>query len=104
MTSLAALVNVCRGVRDYSLSKVIGDGVDTVGVWGSNPHAPTNLFDNLARPNLFSVDPKRSIRSAKVVAFIIPRDLLTSRLDSFPAASDRLFAIYSSYKRVSNGS
>jgi hypothetical protein len=27
--------------NDYALYRVISDGVDTVGVWGSNPHAPT---------------------------------------------------------------
>ncbi len=25
----------------YALYEVSGDSVDTVGVWGSNPHAPT---------------------------------------------------------------
>ena len=30
------------------------DGVDTVGVWGSNPHAPTNAFKNLAHVHLSS--------------------------------------------------
>jgi len=29
--------------------------LDTVGVWGSNPHAPTNPFNNLAVSTAFSV-------------------------------------------------
>ena len=42
----AALVRVYLVRRDYALSELIGDGVDTVGVWGSNPHAPTIFFDH----------------------------------------------------------
>jgi len=30
------------------LKRVSPRRVDTVGVWGSNPHAPTNVFNNLA--------------------------------------------------------
>jgi hypothetical protein len=30
--------------KDYGLSEMTGDDVDTVGVWGSNPHAPTNFL------------------------------------------------------------
>jgi hypothetical protein len=41
VTSLAALVNVYRFQNEYALYEVTGDRVDTVGVWGSNPHAPT---------------------------------------------------------------
>jgi hypothetical protein len=51
VTSLAALVNVYRVRKHYALLDVIRDGVDTVGVWGSNPHAPTNPLNNLARTN-----------------------------------------------------
>ena len=32
----------------YAFCEVTGDGVDTVGVWGSNPHAPT-IFIELFR-------------------------------------------------------
>jgi hypothetical protein len=31
--------------------------LDTVGVWGSNPHAPTNAFNDLAPLNAFAVKP-----------------------------------------------
>jgi len=62
MSSLAGLVNVCRGRRDYALFEVTSDGVDTVGVWGSNPHAPTNLFNNLAHFTAFIVTPNYAIR------------------------------------------
>ena len=41
---LAALVNVYRLGNDYALHVASCDGVDTVGVWGSNPHAPTNFI------------------------------------------------------------
>ncbi|HLA11356.1 MAG TPA: hypothetical protein VJ023_12285, partial [Pyrinomonadaceae bacterium] len=41
VTSLAALVNVYGDRKNYALYELAGDGVDTVGVWGSNPHAPT---------------------------------------------------------------
>ena len=41
VTSLAALVYVYRVKTEYALFELAGDGVDTVGVWGSNPHAPT---------------------------------------------------------------
>jgi hypothetical protein len=34
--------------NDYALYEVTSDGVDTVGIWGSNPHAPTNTLNNLA--------------------------------------------------------
>ena len=43
----------------YALCAVLGPRLDTVGVWGSNPHAPTNLSNNLVRTTKFSVDPKR---------------------------------------------
>jgi hypothetical protein len=41
VNSQAALVNIQRVSKDCALSEVTGDGLDTVGVWGSNPHAPT---------------------------------------------------------------
>jgi len=47
MTSQAALVNIQRVSKDCALSEVTRDGLDTVGVWGSNPHAPTNVFNDL---------------------------------------------------------
>ena len=40
-TSITAFVNVYGDRNDYALSEMTRDGVDTVGVWGSNPHAPT---------------------------------------------------------------
>jgi hypothetical protein len=43
VTSLAGQVNVYGLGNDYALYEVTGGGVDTVGVWGSNPHAPTNI-------------------------------------------------------------
>ena len=58
--SLAAPVNVYRLRNDYALYEVRSDGVDTVGVWGSNPHAPTNPFNKLRSITTFSVAPKRS--------------------------------------------
>lgn len=33
------------------------DRLDTVGVWGSNPHASTNVFNNLAAQTYFLVEP-----------------------------------------------
>ena len=47
VTSLTAFVNVYGDRNDYALSEMTRDGVDTVGVWGSNPHAPTNNSDKL---------------------------------------------------------
>ena len=47
--SLAAPVNVYRLRNDYALYEVRSDGVDTVGVWGSNPHAPTIIINSLQR-------------------------------------------------------
>jgi hypothetical protein len=32
--------------NDYALDEMTGDGADTVGVWRSNPHAPTILLSN----------------------------------------------------------
>jgi len=37
---------------DYALYGAVGPRIDTVGVWGSNPHAPTIPFNNLARITL----------------------------------------------------
>jgi hypothetical protein len=34
--------------------------LDTVGVWGSNPHAPTIILNKLRRTTTFSVAPERS--------------------------------------------
>ena len=34
--------------------------LDTVGVWGSNPHAPTIVFNNLAQFIAFRVTPNQS--------------------------------------------
>ncbi len=48
LTSLAALVSVYRVRKNYALCEVTSDGVDTVGVWGSNPHAPINRINNFA--------------------------------------------------------
>ena len=42
-----------------------GRSLDTVGVWGSNPHAPTNPFNNLAQFIAFSVTPNYAIRIKK---------------------------------------
>ena len=39
------IVNVWRVGNDYALSAVTWDGVDTVGVCGSNPHAPTRFIE-----------------------------------------------------------
>ena len=36
------LVDVYGNRNEYALSNLSSDGVDTVGVCGSNPHAPTN--------------------------------------------------------------
>jgi len=45
---LAAIVDVHRLMPNYALYGVASDGLDTVGVWGSNPHAPT-IFIELFR-------------------------------------------------------
>jgi hypothetical protein len=45
---------------DYALYAASGPRLDTVGVWGSNPHAPTNNFNNLALMAKSSTAPKRS--------------------------------------------
>jgi hypothetical protein len=60
------------------LRAIRGVELDTVGVWGSNPHAPTNPFNKLARTTSFSVDPKRSINDAKAVTFWFNRRHLTA--------------------------
>ena len=51
VTSLAAQVDVYRLRNEYALHVVTGDGVDTVGVWGSNPHAPTIPFNSFTPHN-----------------------------------------------------
>jgi DNA-binding transcriptional LysR family regulator len=45
--------------------KVIAATDDGVGVWGSNPHAPTISINNLALPTSFSVTPIYAIRVKK---------------------------------------
>jgi hypothetical protein len=59
VTFLAALVNVCRGRKDYALFEVIGDGVDTVGVWGQilRSYQSSPILIRISEP----VAPKRSI-------------------------------------------
>jgi hypothetical protein len=44
VTSPADQVHVYRPGNDGALYEVTGDGVDTVGVWGSNSHAPTIFY------------------------------------------------------------
>ena len=38
---------------DYALYVAVGPRIDTVGVWGSNPHAPTISINNLAHDRVF---------------------------------------------------
>ena len=45
------LVDVYGDKTDYALSDLSTDGVDIVGVCGSNPHAPTNTLNN-SRPTI----------------------------------------------------
>ena len=40
----SGLVNVYGAGNVHALRKLKCDGLDTVGVWGSNPHAPTNFL------------------------------------------------------------
>jgi hypothetical protein len=47
VTSLTAFVNVYGDKNDCALCEVTRVGVDTVGVWGSNPHAPTNIIQQI---------------------------------------------------------
>jgi hypothetical protein len=42
-------------------SKRVSPGIDTVGVWGSNPHAPTNRINSLRLTSTFSVTPHYAI-------------------------------------------
>ena len=44
----------------YSILCYTGHRIDTVGVCGSNPHAPTTSLDNLSRTHRISVAKKRS--------------------------------------------
>ena len=46
----SSLVNVYADKNDYALGDLSRDGVDTVGVCGSNPHAPTIVTGNPRRP------------------------------------------------------
>ena len=48
--------------KDFTRGRAL---LDTVGVWGSNPHAPTNVFNNLAPPSYLSVTPDYAIRIKK---------------------------------------
>ena len=41
-------INFYAAKADYALYVAVGPRLDTVGVWGSNPHAPTNLFPGLS--------------------------------------------------------
>jgi len=47
--------------------KRVNQGFDTVGVWDSNPHAPTNLFNNLTLLASFSVTPNYAIYNRAVL-------------------------------------
>jgi hypothetical protein len=61
-------VDAVHAVRNYLRNLVLVDFkrvVDTVGVWGSNPHAPTNTLNNLATSTALFVDPKRSTQKPK---------------------------------------
>ena len=71
VTSLAAPVSVYRLKNDYVIHAVSCDGVDTVGVWGSNPHAPTNRFNNLTwipRFALCQITPLRILKLSLLVS------------------------------------
>jgi hypothetical protein len=48
---------------DYALYVAVGLRIVTVGVWGSNPHAPTNFLSNLATIASLSVTPIYAIQS-----------------------------------------
>ena len=80
MTSLATEVNVYRLKNDYAVYEATKDGVDTVGVWGSNPHAPTIRISNLLG--------KRSI----VAAFSLQGDT-GERVDGTPSTAEAREAI-----------
>ncbi len=49
--SLAAQANVYGLRNDYAFYEVTSDGVDTVGVWGSNPHASTIFMSKPLLPD-----------------------------------------------------
>jgi subtilisin family serine protease len=66
----------------YALYAVLGPRLDTVGVWGSNPHAPTNFFNELALTGHAVLCSKRFIRNKRPLA--ISRD----RLYSFASRGD----------------
>lgn len=81
MTRPAWLCSECQGkARSYNLPSFsvkllkarmlyatqcylikLGLRIDTVGVWGSSPHVPTNSFGNLASPAEISVTPDYAI-------------------------------------------
>jgi hypothetical protein len=48
VTSFSRLGQVYGARNDYALSEVTRDVLDTVGVWGSNPHAPTNCLNKFS--------------------------------------------------------
>ena len=60
VTSLAASIKNYAATTLYALYAALSDYLDTVGVCGSNPHAPTNPLNKLGRTTEFSVAPKRS--------------------------------------------
>jgi hypothetical protein len=66
VTSRAAPVNVYRLRNDYALYEVSGDGVDTVGVWGSNPHAPIIFISVFQMSNLRNGKSRRTESSGSV--------------------------------------
>jgi hypothetical protein len=43
-------------------------GIDRVGVWGSNPHAPTNPLNKLPRNSPLNKDTLNSGRESVVIA------------------------------------
>jgi hypothetical protein len=60
-----------RNRRFTGLLRGVDGCLDTVGVWGSNPHAPTIPLKEFRRTVTFSVAPKRSTERATVVRLIL---------------------------------
>jgi len=59
----------------YALYEVTSDGVDTVGVWGSNPHAPTIFFRRGTLRTCLSRTANRSsgfLISKNIFALLVP--------------------------------
>jgi hypothetical protein len=75
MISLATLVNVYGVRNDYWPYEVAGDGVDTMGAWGSNPHAPT-IFN--ADPLIASSTSSLKILKTPEVAIECPSGFVES--------------------------